>query len=78
MSEMDIHDATVDETELEGAELEGAETDLEAPEADTVEQHQVVGPDGRRWTLDHLPEDADEYDATEQSQVVAMDEDDYR
>jgi len=73
VSEMDIHDATVDETEVEGAE-----TDLEAPEADTVEQHQVVGPDARRWTLDHLPADADEYDATEQSQVVAIDEDDYR
>jgi hypothetical protein len=77
VSEMDIHEETADDTEVEEAETD-LQTDLEAPEADVVEQHQLVGPDGPRPDLDHLPPDADEADVTEQRQVVALDEDDYR
>jgi hypothetical protein len=72
VSEMDIHDQIADDTEAD------LQTDLEAPEADVVEQHQVIRPDGPRFDLDHVPLDADEADVTEQSQAVALDEDDYR
>jgi hypothetical protein len=77
---MDIHDATVDEVEDEGtdAELVEAEADLEAPEADTVEQHQAVGPDHPRFAREHVPLDADEADVAEQSQIVEPYEDEYR
>ena len=68
---MDIHeeDAVV-EPEVD--------EDLEAPEADAVEQHQPVRPEDADHSLDRVPFDVDEYDAAEQSRVVELDEDDYR
>jgi hypothetical protein len=75
---MDIHDVTVDDVDDESAAADLAEPDIEAPEADLVEQHQIVGPDRSQFDLDHLPLDANEADVAEQNLVVPEDEDDYR
>ena len=69
MSEMEIR--AVDEAEF------GAPLDLEAPEADAIEQWATVQ-EPEKATADHIPFDADEADAAEQSMVVELDEDDYR
>jgi hypothetical protein len=73
MSEMDLHgDGEILATESP----EEAEIELEAPEADAVEQHtslttaQGGGPEPAI--------DVDEADRYEQQVVVTMDEDDYR
>jgi hypothetical protein len=81
VSELDIHDATVDDVaagEAVADQPEAELADLEAPEADVVEQHRVVGPDAPRFGPDHVPLDADEADVAEQSVDVALDDDDYR
>ena len=86
MSETHIPDVTVDDVEpAEAVDDQAGEfadlaelPDLEAPEADVVEQHQTVRPDGPRFELDHVLLDADEADVAEQSQDVGPDEDDYR
>ncbi|MEV8630230.1 hypothetical protein AB0395_01095 [Streptosporangium sp. NPDC051023] len=74
MSEMDVRG--------EGAEEEPDETlaeelDIEAPEADAAEQHRPLRDDGDDWP-DHIPQDANPADATEQSRAVGLDEEDYR
>ncbi|MEV7808244.1 hypothetical protein AB0O28_35380 [Microbispora sp. NPDC088329] len=54
------------------------EISIEAPEADAVEQHQLVNvPDDRRWP-EHVPFDADPADVTEQERTVDLDDEDYR
>lgn len=52
--------------------------DVEAPEADAVEQHTPVGPGP--YTVEHeVPAEADEADVREQQEVVAEpEEEDYR
>lgn len=52
--------------------------DVEAPEADTAEQHLEVTGEQAPPPRTELPFDADEGDATEQDRIVEMDEDDYR
>ncbi|MFG2192997.1 hypothetical protein [Streptomyces sp. NPDC048639] len=54
------------------------EIDVEAPEADAVEQHAELV-EGRDAPLDDLTlESADPADAAEQARVVEQNEDDYR
>lgn len=66
MSEMDPLDEMVEEISIE------------APEADAVEQHQLVTvPEDRRWP-EHVPFDADPADVAEQERTVELDDDDYR
>jgi hypothetical protein len=72
MSEMD-GDATY---EAEAADSP-VSTDIEAPEADAVEQHIPVREDDEPPTTE-LPFDADEADAADQHRVVDLDDDDYR
>ncbi|MFJ8820507.1 hypothetical protein ACIREE_01840 [Streptomyces sp. NPDC102467] len=58
---------------------EPPEMDVEAPEADTAEQHTELSPeqdDAPDETGD--PDGSDEADRAEQARVVAIDEDDYR
>jgi hypothetical protein len=54
-----------------------ATDDLEAPEADAVEQSAEVVPDGDEPVAD-IPLDVDPADAIEQRRVVGGDDDDYR
>jgi hypothetical protein len=67
---------TVDDAYEPGDEL-APDLDLEEPEADAVEQRQVVAPGE-----DELPREVglevDAADAAEQGRVVEFDEDDYR
>lgn len=72
MSEMDVHG---DEEILVPDSPEAAEIDLEAPEADAVEQHTPIEP--APAAVEPAP-DVDEADRFDQQQVVALDEDDYR
>jgi len=53
------------------------ELDVEAPEADAVEQATPVNPAERAAEL-RVGLEVDEADALEQSRVVSLDEDDYR
>ncbi|MGI5154678.1 hypothetical protein [Microbispora sp. CA-102843] len=54
------------------------EISIEAPEADAVEQHQLLNvPDDRRWP-ERVPFDADPADVAEQERTVDLDDDDYR
>ena len=73
MSEMDVHG---DEEILVPDSPEAAEIDLEAPEADAVEQHTPIESEPEPAVEPAL--DVDEADRFEQQQVVALDEDDYR
>jgi hypothetical protein len=61
-----------DDTEPDDAEL-----DIEAPEADAVEQHLDVRQQ-HDLPITGRGDEADPADAAEQSRVVELDEDDYR
>lgn len=64
--------------EREGLEeLGDAERDIEAPEADAVEQHTDLLR-RRDLPVTGRTEEADAADAAEQARVVELDEDDYR
>lgn len=65
-------DHTEDDTELEDTEL-----DIEAPEADAVEQHRDIRQQ-RDLPVTGRGDEANPADAAEQSRVVELDEDDYR
>jgi hypothetical protein len=71
MSEMDVHG------ESDGADSpESADIDIEAPEADAVEQHTPVMV-AEATDAEPIP-DVDDADRYDQQVVVALDEDDYR
>ncbi|GAB3907423.1 hypothetical protein [Microbispora bryophytorum] len=54
------------------------EISIEAPEADAVEQHQLLQvTDDRRWP-ERVPFEADPADVAEQERTVDLDDDDYR
>ncbi|WP_149829390.1 hypothetical protein [Streptomyces tailanensis] len=65
---------TFTETEDDSVELD----DVEAPEADSAEQHKKVTPDQDEPLTDVDRDAANEADLVEQSRVVSLDEDDYR
>ncbi len=77
MPEMDIRST---EEPLEGGSPEAAPLDIEAPEADAVEQHQDLRESRVAHTplLHRIPFDVDEADVADQNRVVEFDEDDYR
>jgi hypothetical protein len=75
MSEMDLH-ATDDSAETSESGNPG-ELDIEAPEADAMEQHMAVREESLA-TARSIPLDVDEADAADQNRVVELDEDDYR
>jgi hypothetical protein len=81
MTEMPEQDRRIAEAEPDTA-ADPAERDLEAPEADTAEQHlDVVEEPSESDDSDSgagTPMEADPYDAAEQRRVVRTDEDDYR
>lgn len=55
-----------------------AEADVEAPEADTAEQHTDLTPSRDDSLLEADPAAASKADLAEQARVVSLDEDDYR
>ncbi|WP_405086954.1 hypothetical protein [Microbispora sp. NBC_01389] len=64
--------------EMEPLDEVAEEISIEAPEADAVEQHQLVkGAEDRRWP-ERVPFEADPADVTEQERTVDLDDDDYR
>jgi hypothetical protein len=71
---MDIHaEGSIDTP----GDREEEAMDIEAPEADSVEQHRPLretGDEPARTT----PLDVDEADAADQSRVIELDEDEYR
>ena len=74
MSERDLH--SDDEVQDPGMSEE-REMDVEAPEADAVEQHTPVrGTDN--GAVDAVPLETDEADVADQRRTVELDEDDYR
>ena len=73
MSEMDVN--PTDDAERDDSLP--ADLDVEAPEADAVEQHTDIR-EQRDRLVGGIPFDADEADAADQSRVVELDEDDYR
>ncbi|SDG92533.1 hypothetical protein SAMN05421505_109136 [Sinosporangium album] len=70
MSEMNQHDDPV--------LVEEEDIAVEAPEADTVEQHRNLREDSGDWPPPGVPLEADPADAADQARVVDVDEDDYR
>ncbi|MFD0887513.1 hypothetical protein ACFQ08_23465 [Streptosporangium algeriense] len=75
MSEMDVRGEGAED---EPQESLGEEVDIEAPEADAVEQHRPVREEDTPDWPDHIPPEADTADTTEQTRAVDLDEDDYR
>jgi hypothetical protein len=73
MSEMDIRPEDLDD-ELD--RVETADLDIEAPEADAVEQRTPV--QAIREHRDRVPLEVDPADAAEQNRIVELDDDDYR
>ena len=69
--------AAVEEDLTPGDDLEAGERDIEAPEADAVEQATPADPSAVTRQDVHRGLEVNEYDAWEQSQVVQLD-DDYR
>ncbi|AZM55385.1 hypothetical protein DMA15_24775 [Streptomyces sp. WAC 01529] len=73
---------SVDPTDPETFETEedatDAEAGVEAPEADTAEQHTDLAPSRDDSLQDADPDAASEADLVEQARVVRLDEDDYR
>ncbi len=76
MSEMDIRPDELDDVVEPADSPDAAEFDIEAPEADAVEQHRSVRTGEER--RERIPFDVDPADAAEQDRVVELDEDDYR
>ena len=77
MSEMDIRPDDLDDVLNSGAGgIDTTGFDIEASEADAVEQRQLVG--GLDERRNELPFEVDPADAAEQARVVELDEDDYR
>jgi hypothetical protein len=74
MSESDI--GTTYEAAETADSSQTEELAIEAPEADAVEQHTLVRPNGEPAETG-IPFDADEADAAEQRRVVEVDDDDY-
>jgi hypothetical protein len=73
MSEMDIRPEDLDD-DLD--RVESADFDIEASEADAVEQRLPVQSVGDH--RDRVPLEVDPADAAEQNRVVELDDDDYR
>ena len=74
MSEMDLHS---DDRGQGPATSEETALDIEAPEADAVEQHTPVR-NSENGNAASVPLEPNEADAAEQRRVVELDEDDYR
>jgi hypothetical protein len=73
MSEMDIRPEHLDD-ELD--RVEATDLDIEAPEADAVEQRLPVQSSDEHH--DSVPLEVDPADAFEQNRIVELDDDDYR
>ncbi|MFE0171506.1 hypothetical protein ACFWZ2_04250 [Streptomyces sp. NPDC059002] len=73
---------TVDPSDPDTFDVEdtaaAADTDVETPEADSVEQHADLTPEHDDSLRDADPNAANEADLAEQARVVSIDEDDYR
>ncbi|MFF1377325.1 hypothetical protein [Streptomyces sp. NPDC058308] len=63
---------------FETEETQEPEVDVEAPEADTAEQHTDLAPRRDDSLVEADPNSASEADLAEQARVVSLDEDDYR
>lgn len=74
MSEADLHS---DNGHQDPVTSEESAMDIEAPEADAVEQHTPVR-DAENGNAGSVPLETDEADAADQRRVVELDEDDYR
>lgn len=74
MSEMDLHS---DDRVQGPATSEEGTLDIEAPEADAVEQHTPVR-HAENGNATSVPLETNEADAADQRRVVELDEDDYR
>ena len=74
MSEMDLH--SDDEIQDPGTPG-GNDMDIEAPEADAVEQHTPIRETGNT-AADSVPLETSEADVADQRRSVELDEDDYR
>ena len=74
MSEMDLHS---DDRVQGPATSEESTLDIEAPEADAVEQHTPIR-DAENGAAASVPLETNESDAADQRRVVELDEDDYR
>ncbi|MGW2228727.1 hypothetical protein [Streptomyces formicae] len=75
---MTVDPSDPDTFEPESAATETAGADVEAPEADSVEQHTDLTPERDDSLRDADPDAANEADLAEQARVVSLDEDDYR
>ncbi|GHB41256.1 hypothetical protein GCM10010377_35020 [Streptomyces viridiviolaceus] len=71
-------DPTDPETFEDDEAQQPAEFDVEAPDADAVEQHADIAPDRDDPLTGVEPDRANEADLVEQARVVSHDEDDYR
>ncbi|MEV0173403.1 hypothetical protein AB0I00_20095 [Streptomyces sp. NPDC050803] len=71
-------DPTDPETFEDDDTQEAEEFDVEAPAADTAEQHTDVASDRDDSLTGMNPDRANEADLMEQARVVSLDEDDYR
>ncbi|WP_328384740.1 hypothetical protein OHS81_11785 [Streptomyces sp. NBC_00400] len=59
-------------------ESDATDIDVEAPEADTAEQHADLAPRRDETVTVHDPDEANEADLAEQARVVELNEDEYR
>ncbi|MFE4668845.1 hypothetical protein ACFRI7_15845 [Streptomyces sp. NPDC056716] len=71
-------DPTDPETFVDEDAQNGVEYDVEAPDADTAEQHATLAQDRDDPLTGATTDEADEGDLAEQARVVSLDEDDYR
>ncbi|MCB5912309.1 hypothetical protein [Streptomyces pinistramenti] len=75
---MPVDPTDPDTFEDEETAQNGAEPGMEAPEADTAEQHADVTPRRDIASPDSDPDSANEADRVEQSRIVDLNEDEYR